>query len=277
MSDFSRLKMSMPQLMGILNVTEDSFSDGGRFLEPEKAFAQARSMIAEGADIIDVGAESTRPGSIPVDQETELRRLIPVLKAIHTEFPHIPLSVDTQKSGVARLAVENGVTIINDISALRNDPELAMLIAENPQLKLILMHMSGTPRTMQTAPSYHDVLAEVRDFLVQRVDFCVSRGIRKEQIWLDPGIGFGKNLQHNLALMANLDCLTDLGLPVVLAASRKRFINEISPSAPEERLPGTLAVALAGALQHVHVLRVHDVAAHRQFLNVFRNLLMENG
>ena len=269
--------MNIPLLMGILNITDDSFADGGRYLDPELAFKHAKDMIAEGADIIDLGAESTRPGSKPVSQEVEIERLQPLLKAIHQDYPQLQISVDSQKSAVAQMAIDCGASIINDISALRYDPDMASVIADKPQIKVILMHMKGNPATMQKNPSYIDVVAEVQDFFLERLEFCRNSGIAENQIWLDPGIGFGKNLQHNLSLLTQLDALTQLGYPVVLGASRKRFINTIIACEPQDRLPGTLAVALAGAMQNIQVLRVHDVAAHKQFLTVFQKLQLESG
>lgn len=277
MTDLSKLKFTMPRLMGILNVTSDSFSDGGRYLDPEPAFEHAKQMIAEGADIIDIGAESTRPGSLPVNETIQIERLLPLVQAIAEEFPLVAISVDTRSFAVAQKAVERGATIINDISALRQDAQLAPFIAANPQLKVILMHMAGDPLTMQVNPKYHNVIREVHEFFLERLDFCSRARIAENQIWLDPGIGFGKNLQHNLILLANLNLFTGMNYPVVLAASRKRFINDIIPSEPEERLPGTLAAAWAGVLQNVQILRVHDVAAHKQFLNVFSRMLLETG
>lgn len=263
--------------MGILNLTEDSFSDGGKYLRPEHALEHAKRMIDEGADIIDIGAESTRPGSLPVAESVQIERLLPVVRAICAKYPGTAISIDTRSSKVAKLAVECGATIINDVSAMRDDCLMAAFIASNPHLKIVLMHMSGEPLTMQQNPSYQNVLQEVLEFFGERLDFCRKAGINRDQIWLDPGIGFGKNLRHNLQLLAHLDTISELGYPVLLAASRKSFINEISPSEPIDRLPGSLAAALAGALQNVRILRVHDVAAHKQFLNVISRIQMETG
>ena len=258
----------IPVLMGILNVTEDSFSDGAQFLDRELAVKHTEKMIAEGAEIIDMGAESTRAGSLPVPADIQIQRIIPILSYFKEKYPEVTFSVDTQKATVAEKAIEFGASIINDISALRTDPALADLLSAHPKVKVILMHMQGTPYTMQLNPVYQDVLQEIKDFFQERIDFCLTKGILKENIMLDPGIGFGKNLEHNLTILANLKTFKEFGLPLVVGASRKSFIDKISPSSPSQRLGGCLAAALVSACEGINILRVHDVLLHKQFFEV---------
>ena len=258
----------IPVLMGILNVTEDSFSDGAQFLDRELAIKHTEVMIAEGAEIIDIGAESTRPGSLPVPAEIQEQRIIPILSSLKEKYPEVTFSVDTQEATVAEKAIELGASIINDISALRTDPALAELLSANPEVKVILMHMQGTPRTMQINPVYQDVLVEIKDFFQERIDFCLAKGILRENIMLDPGIGFGKNLEHNLTILGNLRTFKEFGLPLVVGASRKSFIDKISPSSPAQRIGGCLAAAFVSACEEIDILRVHDVLLHRQFFAV---------
>ena len=258
----------IPVLMGILNVTEDSFSDGAQFLDRELAVKHTEKMIAEGAEIIDMGAESTRAGSLPVPADIQIQRIIPILSYFKEKYPEVTFSVDTQKATVAEKAIEFGASIINDISALRTDPALADLLSAHPKVKVILMHMQGTPYTMQLNPVYQDVLKEINDFFQERIDFCLTKGILKENIMLDPGIGFGKNLEHNLTILANLKTFKEFGLPLVVGASRKSFIDKISPSSPSQRLGGCLAAALVSACEEINILRVHDVLLHKQFFKV---------
>ena len=258
----------IPVLMGILNVTEDSFSDGAQFLDRELAIKHTEVMIAEGAEIIDIGAESTRPGSLPVPAEIQEQRIIPILSSLKEKYPEVTFSVDTQEATVAEKAIELGASIINDISALRTDPALAELLSTNPEVKVILMHMQGTPRTMQINPVYQDVLVEIKDFFQERIDFCLAKGILRENIMLDPGIGFGKNLEHNLTILGNLRTFKEFGLPLVVGASRKSFIDKISPSSPAQRIGGCLAAAFVSAYEEIDILRVHDVLLHRQFFEV---------
>ena len=258
----------IPVLMGILNVTEDSFSDGAQFLDRELAVKHTEKMIAEGAEIIDMGAESTRPGSLPVPADIQIQRIIHILSYLKEKYPEVTFSVDTQKATVAEKAIEFGASIINDISALRTDPALADLLSAHPKVKVILMHMQGTPYTMQLNPVYQDVLKEINDFFQERIDFCLTKGILKENIMLDPGIGFGKNLEHNLTILANLKTFKEFGLPLVVGASRKSFIDKISPSSPSQRLGGCLAAALVSACEGINILRVHDVLLHKQFFEV---------
>lgn len=258
----------IPSLMGILNMTPDSFSDGARYMDPELALEHAARLIKAGADIIDLGGESTRPGSREVPAEEEISRILPVLERLKVAFPQIQLSVDTRHAGTAEASIKAGAHFINDISALRHDKNMARLLAAHPDVRIILMHMQGQPQTMQLAPSYDDLFGEIREFFRSRITYCESFGIDRERILLDPGIGFGKNLEHNLRLLKGLDLFSDLGLPIVLGASRKRFIDAVSPSSADQRLGGSLAAALTGALQGVAILRVHDVFEHAQFFKV---------
>lgn len=263
----------MPQIMAVLNLTEDSFSDGGYFLVPTAAVAHALEMIQAGAQILDIGAESTRPGAKGVPAELEWQRIQPVLTELMGRQPKALISIDTQKAEVAEKAIASGANIINDISALQYDPNMVKLIAANPGISVILMHMQGRPQTMQANPHYDDVQTEVRDFLLERAEFAISQGIAKERIILDPGIGFGKNLQHNLKLLAELDSLSELGYPVLLGASRKSFIDSISASPANQRLGGSLATTMLACLNQVSIIRVHDTQAHRQFLDVFAAIM----
>ncbi len=265
----------IPRLMGILNVTEDSFSDGGAFLEPDMAFSQAERMLQEGAKLIDIGGESTRPGSQPIPADIEIKRVIPVLKRIAAAFPQAGISIDTRKYEVAKEAIACGATIINDISASRDDPRLTELLAENPHVKVILMHMQGEPATMQEAPVYEDVVAAISAFFAERIAFAALNGIGEERLLLDPGIGFGKTLKHNLTLLANLDKFKVFGLPLVIGASRKSFIGALDGSSAQDRIGGTLAAALVAAMQKADILRVHDVRAHHQFFTTLQALNAE--
>lgn len=264
-----QLSGCLPQLMGIVNVTEDSFSDGNRYLDPSAATRHALELMDSGADIIDLGAESTRPGASPVPAEMQMQRLIPVISQLLNQRPETIISIDTRSAEVAVTAIRAGAKIINDISALRYDPDLAQVLAEHPHVRIILMHMQGEPETMQQHPQYHELIPEIKAFFEERIAFCQSRGVQSSNILLDPGIGFGKTLQHNLELLAGLDEFRSLGLPLVLGASRKSFINLLCPSSPDQRLAGTLAAAAWGIMKGAAVLRVHDVAEHAQFLKVF--------
>lgn len=248
-------------LMGIVNVTPDSFSDGGRFLDPGAAVAHACALASAGADLIDIGAESTRPGSDPVEETEEIRRLIPVVAEVCRRI-QVPVSVDTTKSRVARLALEAGASIINDVSALRADADMAGVIA-SAGAGVVLMHMQGTPRTMQAAPHYADVVAEVRAFLETRAQTALACGISRSQILLDPGIGFGKTREHNLTLLARLPELADLGYPLLVGVSRKGFIGQILDRPVGDRLMGTAGAVAAAVMGGAQVLRVHDVGEMR--------------
>jgi dihydropteroate synthase len=257
-----------PRVMGVVNATPDSFSDGGRHLAPEAALAHARRLIAAGADILDLGAESTRPGAEPVAAEVEIERLVPLIAAIRGESA-VPLSVDTMKPEVARAAVAAGATMWNDVTALRHAPD-SLAVAAQLGCEVVLMHMQGEPRSMQAEPHYDDVVAEVAAFLAERADIAMAAGIARERVWLDPGIGFGKHmLRHNLPLLAGLDRIVALGFPVLLGASRKAFIGALDGGArADDRLGGSLAAALAGAAAGVAAVRVHDVRETVQALAV---------
>jgi dihydropteroate synthase len=264
---------SGPSVVGILNVTPDSFSDGGDFLDPEAAAEHAVAMLDEGADILDVGGESTRPGSDPVSQEEEIRRVIPVIERILSVRPDAVISVDTYRSGTATAALEAGASLVNDVSALRGDPRMVSVI-EEAECPVILMHMQGEPKTMQKEPHYEDVVREVREFLAQRAEYAVDAGVRPENIIVDPGIGFGKNLEHNLALLRNLDAIVDLGFPVLIGASRKRFIEKItSVQEARDRVSGTVATTVLAYERGVTFFRVHDVRANREALAVAEAVL----
>jgi dihydropteroate synthase len=248
-----------PVVMGVVNVTPDSFSDGGKWLAPDAAIAHGEQLAAQGASILDIGGESTRPGAQPVAQDEELRRVLPVLEGL--AGGRARLSIDTSKAAVAAAALDAGATIVNDVTALRGDVAMARLVAERG-CDIVLMHMLGVPRTMQRAPHYDDVVADVRTFLAERVGYARSQGIAVERIWLDPGIGFGKTTGHNLELLARLDELLDLGRPVVIGTSRKSFLGAITNGrGPSERLPGTIATNVLALTRGASVFRVHDVAA----------------
>jgi dihydropteroate synthase len=250
-----------PLVMGILNVTPDSFSDGGHFLDTDAAVARGLQLVAEGADILDVGGESTRPGAAPVPPEEESRRVVPVVAELARRTP-VPISVDTMKPAVARACLEAGASIINDVSGFR-DPEMIRVAAEH-RAGVIVMHMQGTPQTMQQEPRYTDVVREVGAFFEERLRVLEESGIPAEAVCLDPGIGFGKTLDHNLELLANLAEFARFGRPVCLGVSRKGFIGKLCGREKGERLAGSLAVAcFAAARGQAHVLRVHDVAETR--------------
>ena len=255
-----------PLIMGIVNVTPDSFFDGGRFLDPEAAVAHALRLVQEGADLLDIGAESTRPGSVPVEESEERRRLIPVVAAV-AKAVSVPISVDTSKAVVANAAIDAGAVMVNDVTALRGDPAMVDLIAMSGA-GVVLMHMQGTPQTMQLAPRYHDVVEEVGDFLAERVRFATERGVPKSQIMLDPGIGFGKTLAHNLDLLAQLRTFTKLGLPLLIGPSRKAFIGQLVEHSMQDRAWGTAGVIALAVEQGANVLRVHDVAAMKDVVRV---------
>ena len=260
------LDLPFPCIMGVLNVTPDSFSDGGRFLLPSEALAQGLTLVREGAAIIDVGGESTRPGSDPVSAEMELRRVLPVVETLAGRVG-VPISVDTVKAEVARGALLAGASLVNDVSALRGDAAMADVVAA-AGCPVCLMHMSGQPRTMQDDPHYIDVVDDVLRFLEERMAFALSRGVLEEQILLDPGIGFGKTVEHNLTLLRHLDRFVSLGRPVVLGASRKRFLGVILGAEPGQRVSGTVATTVVGLLAGAHVFRVHDVKPNFEALRV---------
>jgi len=255
----------LPSIMGILNLTPDSFSDGGRFNRLPAALEHARRMHAEGANIIDVGGESTRPGARPASLDEEIDRVAPVIEAIHGELP-VAISVDTSKPEVMRAAVSAGASVINDVRALRE--EGAVAAAAELGVPVCLMHMQGEPRTMQSNPHYDDVVTEVRDFLVARAEVCRQRGIAGSRLLIDPGFGFGKNLDHNLRLLAELDVLTTTGYPVVVGLSRKSMIGAILDRDVDSRIYASVALALMAYLRGAQVIRVHDVGATLDALRV---------
>jgi len=261
--------MTRPRVMGIVNVTPDSFSDGGRFLDPERAIAHGRRLVAQGADILDIGGESTRPGAQAVSAEDELGRVGPVVEAL---VGTAPVSIDTSKALVAAAALDRGAEIVNDVTALRADPDLAGLCAERG-CTVVLMHMLGSPRTMQDDPRYEDVVDQVRRFLAGRVEAAVSAGVAEERIWVDPGIGFGKTVEHNLELLRRLGEIATLGRPVVIGSSRKRFLGEITGRELGERLGGTIASNVLALAAGADVFRVHDVAEARQALDAAEAIL----
>jgi dihydropteroate synthase len=255
-----------PVVVGILNVTPDSFSDGGRFFSPAEAVSQARRMVDEGADAIDVGAESTRPGSARVSAQEQIERLREVLPAVAKMG--MLLSIDTTLAAVAGFALDAGAKIVNDVSAGRDDPELLPLVARR-NAAVVLMHMLGEPKTMQESPVYRDVVAEVRDFLAERLAAAERAGVSRERCIVDPGIGFGKKLEHNLALLAGVGQLAELGRPVMVGPSRKRFLGELTGiSEPEGRVAGTLAACLEAFRRGATIFRVHDVAPAAEALAV---------
>ena len=259
--------------MGVVNVTPDSFSDGGRYLAAEDAVAHGRQLAAEGADILDIGGESTRPagtvygeGAQPVTEDEELRRVLPVIERLRSDDGPA-LSIDSTKPGVARAALAAGATIVNDVSALRFEPDMAGVVADS-KATCCLMHMLGEPRTMQSDPRYDDVVSEVKAFLEERLAFAVREGISEEKVWLDPGIGFGKTLEHNLELLRRLNEIVAIGRPVVVGTSRKSFLGKITGRVEDARLPGTIATNVIALERGASIFRVHDVAPVREALAV---------
>jgi dihydropteroate synthase len=253
-------------LMGIINVTPDSFYDGGKRFDPSKAIADGLGLVEAGADIVDVGGESTRPGAPPVSVEEELRRVLPVVQGLRRTVK-VPISIDTYKAPVARAALTEGADIVNDISALRFDPEMGALLARE-KVPVVLMHMQGTPQTMQAEPRYDDVLREVQDFLAARTEFALDAGVERNHIILDPGIGFGKTVDHNLILLRGLPSLASLGYPILVGASRKAFIGKILDAKPDERLEGSVAAAVSAVFGGAQIIRAHDVKETRRALRV---------
>jgi dihydropteroate synthase len=257
----------VPLVMGIINVTPDSFSDGGQYFGHDEAVRQSLKLLGEGADILDIGGESTRPYATPVDEEEELRRVVPVIEAVHRERPAAVLSVDTSKPAVAEAAVAAGALIINDVSGL--DDPVMIAVARETAGGVCAMHMQGTPLTMQDNPFYEDVTEDIYSYLLARRDSLVAAGIDRQRICLDPGIGFGKTHQHNLTLMANCWRFHDLGCPLLVGHSRKGFIGNVLGDKEADRTFGTVGAAMALAAQGVQILRVHDVLAVRQALALF--------
>jgi dihydropteroate synthase len=250
------LDLDRPVVMGVLNVTPDSFSDGGRFADADAAVAAAERMAADGAALVDVGGESTRPGSVPVDEAEELRRVMPVIERLAGRLP-IPVSIDTRKPGVMRRAVEAGASLVNDVGALRAPGAIEAVAGSGAAV--CLMHMQGEPGTMQDAPRYADVVTEVREFLRRRVAACEAAGIGRARIAVDPGFGFGKSLEHNLALLAGLPVIAADGLPLLVGLSRKRMIGALTGRGDGERLAGSLAAAVVAAQNGARIVRAHDV------------------
>jgi dihydropteroate synthase len=263
------LRSNRPLIMGILNRTPDSFSDGGLYQDEAQALAHALKMVEEGADIIDVGGESTRPGSWRIEVGEQIRRVVPIIERLRGSLPAaIPISIDTTRAEVAAAALAAGASILNDISAGRDDPAMFKLAAQTGA-PIILMHMQATPETMQINPAYGDVVAEVKSFLLERAEAAQAASIRREQVFIDPGIGFGKTNEHNLALMANLKQFVDTGYPVLLGTSRKRFMGAIcAQTEPKELLGATCATTALGVMAGVRIFRVHDIKANRQAADV---------
>ncbi len=259
------LDLSRPQVMGVLNITPDSFSDGGDFFSPEKAVQHALQMAADGAAIIDIGGESTRPGAEPVPEADEIRRVVPVIEALQSRL-EVPISVDTQKPGVMRAAVQAGAGFINDVNALREPG--ALDAAAECGVPVCLMHMRGDPGTMQDSPQYDDVVDEVKTFLQQRLSACVQAGIRRERILLDPGFGFGKTVHHNMQLLARLEEFDQLGQAMIVGLSRKSMIGELLGLEVGERLPASIALAVLAVERGARLVRSHDVAATWQALQM---------
>jgi dihydropteroate synthase len=254
-----------PVLMGIVNVTPDSFSDGGLFLDADAAIEHGRALAGEGADILDVGGESTRPGADPVPLREELDRVLPVVSGLAGDAT---ISIDTTKAQVAREALAAGASIVNDVSAFRFEPEMAEVVAESGA-RCCLMHMLGEPRTMQKDPRYDDVVSDVKAFLEERLAFAVAQGVPEERVWLDPGIGFGKTVEHNVELLRRLDEIVAIGRPVVVGTSRKSFLGKLAGGRDEgDRLPGTIATNVLALERGASVFRVHDVAPNRDALQV---------
>jgi dihydropteroate synthase len=263
----ARYGPSVYRIMGVVNVTPDSFSDGGAFLDRDAAVAHGLRLAFEGADLLDIGGESTRPGADPVSEREELHRVIPVIEGILAANAGVRISIDTSKAGVAAAALDAGADYVNDVTALRGDPEMAALVAER-NVDVCLMHMLGTPRTMQAEARYGDVVADVKAFLAERIDAATAAGIARERIEVDPGIGFAKNIDHNLELLRRLRELTELGRPLVLGTSRKSFLGKITGRETAERVPATLATVVMGYERGAEVFRVHDVAPARDALAV---------
>ena len=271
-ADFAGLALSRPRLMGILNVTPDSFSDEGQFLAGDAAVAQGRVMAGAGAEVIDIGGESTRPGAVEVSVEAETARTAPVIAALRAGGISTAISIDTRKAGVARAALAAGADFVNDVSAFTFDAGLRDVVADTGA-PVCLMHAQGTPQTMQKDPQYDDVLLDVYDFLARKRDEAMAAGVPMARIMLDPGIGFGKTLQHNLTLIRGLSLFHGLGCPILLGVSRKKFIGTIGGEAEaSRRAPGSVALALAGVAQGAQVLRVHDVWETRQALALWRSV-----
>jgi dihydropteroate synthase len=265
-----KLPKDRAAVMGVLNVTPDSFSDGGKFSAPDVAIDHAQAMVAAGADILDIGGESTRPGAVLVSEEEEIERTVPIIAALRAAGVTAPISIDTRKAGVARAALLAGATMLNDVSAMSYDDAMAG-VAQASGTPICLMHAQGDPETMQKNPHYDDVLLDVFDYLAERVETAIKAGIAKNRIIVDPGIGFGKTQAHNLTLIRNLSLFHMLGCPILLGVSRKRFIGNIGGAErAEDRASGSISVAMAGIMQGVQIVRAHDIDAHRQAFALWR-------
>jgi len=270
------LKFNNTQIMGVLNVTPDSFSDGGLFFEESKAYDQVKLMVESGATIIDIGGESTRPNSKIVNDQDEWDRIKNIVVKFKKNFPNIPLSLDTRKSYVMRKGIEQGVDIINDVSGLNFDNKSFDLI-NSKKTPFVLHHMQGTPATMQKNPKYNDALLDIFDFFEEKINFCIKKKFKRESIIIDPGIGFGKNLEHNLRIMSKVSTFHSLGCPILIGTSRKRFIEHIvTKFDTSDRIGGTLASVLCGLLQGVQLFRVHNVKEINQGISVFKKILNTN-
>ena len=270
------LDTTRPVIMGIVNVTPDSFSDGGKFIDPENAIRHAVDLVKQGADIIDIGGESTRPGSAPVLLQEEIDRVIPVIEGIKGKGITTPISIDTRKVKVAGKAVKAGAVIVNDVAALDDEPELADLIAGG-NLGAVLMHMQGRPKLMQAEPHYDDVIGEIGEFFEERLDFAIGRGIPEENIILDPGIGFGKLLGHNLEILGRCGEWLRYGRPLMIGPSRKRFIGEILGNDVTDRMYGTIGACVTALNSGARIFRVHDVKAVREAIEVAYSILNDTG
>lgn len=260
--------MQLPAIMGIVNVTPDSFSDGGKYLDPDRAVEHALQLVADGATILDIGGESTRPGAAAVDAEEELRRVIPVIERLRAVV-QTPISIDTSKAAVARVALDAGATIVNDVTGLTGDEEMLPVVADS-DCRVCVMHMQGTPRTMQANPTYDDVVIEIKAFLAERRDTLAAAGVAPGRLWLDPGIGFGKTFQHNLELLRRIGEFHELGCELLVGHSRKRFLGEILGDPEAERVAATIGVAVHVAIHGVQIIRVHDVRQVADGLRAFK-------
>lgn len=267
------LNLTQPHIMGIVNVTPDSFSDGGKYANTELAVSHALQLIQEGADILDIGGESTRPGAAPVALDEELSRVIPVIEAL-SKIAKVPISIDTYKPEVMRLAIAAGADIVNDVRALQEDGALALVA--NSKVGVCLMHMQGTPQTMQTAPNYHDVVKEVQEFLIARLNAALNVGIAKNRILLDPGFGFGKRTQDNIELLQKLDTLANIGQPLLVGLSRKSILGTIVGASVEQKLHAGIAASIISVMKGAKVVRVHDVKATVDAFKVFNALQVNN-
>ncbi|MEZ0343718.1 MAG: dihydropteroate synthase [Caldimicrobium sp.] len=259
----------IPYLMGIINVTPDSFSDGGEAGTLERALEKAEHLLKSGAHILDIGGESTRPFSDPVPEEVEIKRVIPVIKALREKFPEAIISVDTYKARVAELALESGADLVNDISGGQFDKNMVYVIRDF-QCPVIIMHIKGTPKTMQINPQYGDVVKEIKDYFYERIDFLTKKGIIFDKIIIDPGLGFGKTFQHNIEIIKKIEEFKEVGRPILLGPSRKSFIGEIINKPPKERDGGTAGFAVYSFLKGIHFIRVHNVSLVHDVLKIFK-------